>query len=371
MVRYSGIPYGKCNIEVAEFSTGTAGREYHLMLHPAADGNFDDQYRSLKDALTFFIDEKTAGAVPVFMRWFLTDSANQQSVVASDMHPCATSVIEQPPLDGTKVALWVWLAEGASGIMHDDGIWSADFCGARHLWTAGNCIEDGNSEMQTAEMFLSYSRKLEKLGCTLKDNCIRTWLFVQNIDVNYKGVVKERREFFEQQGLTSQTHYIASTGIAGRSADPESKVIIDTYAIEAISEDKVRYLKGSSHLNPTHEYGVTFERGTSVDHADRRHVFISGTASIDNRGEIVHPGDIIGQTLRMIENVGVLLEEAGCRYEDVMHMIVYLRDISDYDVVFDMLMERFPEHPKVFLWAPVCRPGWLVEMECMAAISDK
>jgi hypothetical protein len=29
-------------------------------------------------------------------------------------------------------------------------------------------------------------------------------------------------------------------------------------------------------------------------------------------------------------------------------------------------MERFPEHPKVFLLAPVCRPGWLVEMECMA-----
>ena len=103
-----------------------------------------------------------------------------------------------------------------------------------------------------------------------------------------------------------------------------------------------------------------------MTHADRSHVFLSGTASIDNKGEIVHPGDIAGQTLRMIENVGVLLEEAGCTFGDVMHMIVYLRNMKDYDEVYEMIMERFPEHPKVFLLAPVCRPGWLVEMECMA-----
>ena len=41
-------------------------------------------------------------------------------------------------------------------------------------------------------------------------------------------------------------------------------------------------------------------------------------------------------------------------------------ETSDYDEVYEMIMERFPEHPKVFLLAPVCRPGWLVEMECMA-----
>jgi enamine deaminase RidA (YjgF/YER057c/UK114 family) len=47
-------------------------------------------------------------------------------------------------------------------------------------------------------------------------------------------------------------------------------------------------------------------------------------------------------------------------------MTVYLRDIADYAVVEDMMMKRFPEHPKLFVLAPVCRPGWLVEMECIA-----
>ena len=215
-------------------------------------------------------------------------------------------------------------------------------------------------------MFKDYSAMLEGRGCTLKDNCLRTWLFVQNIDVNYKGVVKGRREFFSEKGLTADTHYIASTGIAGRVADAESRVIMDTYAVEGISENQIRFLKGSTHLNPTHEYGVTFERGTTVDHADRRHVFISGTASINNKGEVVHTGDISGQTLRMIENVGVLLNEAGCGLEDIAQIIVYLRDISDYRKVAGIINERFPYHPKTFLWAPVCRPGWLVEMECIA-----
>ena len=30
-----------------------------------------------------------------------------------------------------------------------------------------------------------------------------------------------------------------------------------------------------------------------------------------------------------------------------------------------MYDKRFPHTPKVFVHAPVCRPGWLIEMECM------
>ena len=31
-----------------------------------------------------------------------------------------------------------------------------------------------------------------------------------------------------------------------------------------------------------------------------------------------------------------------------------------------MFNHRFPDIPKVIVLAPVCRPGWLIEMECMA-----
>ena len=128
----------------------------------------------------------------------------------------------------------------------------------------------------------------------------------------------------------------------------------------------MQYLYAPTHLNPTYEYGVSFERGTRMDYGDRRQVFISGTASIDNKGNVLHVGDIRKQTERMWENVEVLLNEAECSFEDVGQMIVYLRDTADYTVVNRMFEERFPGVPKVIVLAPVCRPGWLIEMECMA-----
>jgi enamine deaminase RidA (YjgF/YER057c/UK114 family) len=47
-------------------------------------------------------------------------------------------------------------------------------------------------------------------------------------------------------------------------------------------------------------------------------------------------------------------------------MVVYLRDPADYALVSELYQARFPEKPYVIVHAPVCRPGWLIEMECMA-----
>ena len=38
----------------------------------------------------------------------------------------------------------------------------------------------------------------------------------------------------------------------------------------------------------------------------------------------------------------------------------------DYQTVLKLYQERFSNKPFVIVLAPVCRPGWLVEMECMA-----
>ena len=203
-------------------------------------------------------------------------------------------------------------------------------------------------------------------GGHLAENCVRTWFFVQNVDVNYAGVVKARNEEFYTQNLTSKTHFISSTGINGRNANPDALVQLDTYAVLGIKPEQMQYLYAPTHLNPTYEYGVSFERGTRMDYGDRRQVFISGTASIDNKGNILYPGNIRKQTERMWENVEALLNEAECGFEDVGHMIVYLRDTADYAVVNQMFEKRFPSVPKVIVHAPVCRPGWLIEMECMA-----
>ena len=208
--------------------------------------------------------------------------------------------------------------------------------------------------------------QLMEEGCTLKDNAIRTWLFVNDVDLNYGGVVRARNQVFFTQGLKHDTHFIASTGIGGRQQDPNVLCQMDNYAVKGISEEQVHYLYAPTHLNRTSDYGVSFERGTYIDYGDRRHVFISGTASINNKGLVVHEKDIVKQTQRMWENVEALLAEADCSFDDVPLLIVYLRDTADYAVVHALFEERFPEKPYVIVHAPVCRTGWLVEMECMA-----
>ena len=80
----------------------------------------------------------------------------------------------------------------------------------------------------------------------------------------------------------------------------------------------------------------------------------------------MYPKDIVKQTQRMWENVEALLKEADCTFEEVSEMVVYLRDIADYGIVKSLYEERFHGKPYVIVHAPVCRPGWLIEMECMA-----
>ena len=349
----------------------TAGvAEYHAIFRITNPRlTYAEQVDSIQSAYELLVKEEIPGAVAVLKRYFLSDAANQShQLLATQIEnsDCALSIVEQPPLDGTKIALWVYLQTGVQTRTLPHGDYEVSHGGYRHIWSASNFNKASKSEYQTRLLLNDYVMRLAGQGCSLANNCIRTWFFVQNVDVNYAGVVKARNEVFLTQNLTEKTHFIASTGIAGRHADHEVLVQMDAYAIDGVQPEQIHYLYAPTHLNPTYEYGVSFERGTYVDYGDRRQVFISGTASINNRGEIMYPGDIRKQTLRMWENVETLLAEAECTFEHVGHLIVYLRDIADYTVVQEMFEERFPHIPKVYLQAPVCRPGWLVEMECMA-----
>ena len=360
------------SIEIFKYEVLEGVCEYHAILrvtNPLL--TYAEQVECLLGAYGSLLGGELKGAVAVFKRFFLSDAANQANYLQAlhaEHSDCALSVVEQPPLDGTKVAMWVYLQKGVQTKTLPNGIYEVSHGGYRHLWMAGACNQASNSEYQMRLLFNDYVMQLLENGCSLADNCIRTWLFVQNVDVNYAGVVKARNEVFVTQNLTDKTHFIASTGIAGRHANPKVFVQMDAYAVDGLQKEQIHYLYAPTHLNPTYEYGVSFERGTYVDYGDRRHVFISGTASINNKGEIMYPGDVRKQTERMWENVETLLKEADCGFEHVGHLLVYLRDIADYTVVKGMFDKRFPNIPKVFLLAPVCRPGWLVEMECMAIL---
>ncbi len=362
--------YNSTDARIAVFESAAGITEYHILFQQTdPDEDFETQLNALHAAYTACMTQLTDAPKAVFKRYFLSDVSNQTADVMEKERLYGytpLSIVQQAPLNGTKLALWVWLQSDVETGVISDKLFEARAGRYRQLFGTNLHNRAANSEYQMRLIFREYIMQLAAAGCNLAANCLRTWIFVQNVDVNYAGVVKARKEIFATQNLTEHTHYIASTGIEGRHVDPMVFVTMDTYAVDGIKNEQIRYLHAPEHLNRTYEYGVTFERGTAITYGDRSHIFISGTASIDKFGEIVYPGDIIRQAGRMMENIEALLAEAGAGLSDIMQAIVYLRDTADYKRVKEWLEKHHPALPFLLVLAPVCRPGWLIETECIA-----
>lgn len=330
------------------------GSQVHAVILPEDyTADFKSQWQSVADGLQrMLLELSDEGYRLAFRRYYFTDIANQCNPELGKL-PKGVACVQQPPLDGCKCALLAIWTKGDS---------------SSQVWVGDMAVEPADSHTMTAEFLRRVGDLATGQGGTIAGHCIRTWFFVRDIDENYHGLVRARNEFFACNGLTADTHFIASTGIEGRNAVPHSSVAFNALLDMSLKPGQMKYLYGASHFNRTSEYGVAFERGVAVDYPSERQVYISGTASIDNRGGIVAPGDIEGQTHRMLENIEVLLFEAGASWDDVMHMIVYLRDVADRRVVERIIAERVGDVPRLITLAPVCRPGWLVESECMAIV---
>lgn len=331
-------------------------KEFHHIIRvgdPAAP--FQDQLADVLDK----VKTLSEGKKQFFLRFFISDAANQYDSVFKEMRArgiADASVIQQPPLDGSKISAWLWTMEGDLNPAYT------------HKVTYNLTSSTANSLEQMEDMFSTYEKQLAEDGMNVAEHCVRTWIFVRDVDTNYAGVVTGRRNHFDAVGLTPETHYIASTGIQGAHSDYHKVVVMDAYSVKGLQPSQIQYLQAKTHLNPTYEYGVTFERGTAITYGDRKHIFISGTASIDNKGRILHEGDVRSQAVRMMENISALLAEADAKLDDIKSAILYLRDASDYSVISSLFKERWPMLDPVFVQAPVCRPGWLIEMECVATV---
>lgn len=347
---------------------GIAHTIIHSTFVPTVDrcGDISLQISNIRRAIERI--EKEMNVSAFFVRVHLSDVATQADCVkrAFADKNFALSIVGQSPMPLSKVQAIAMFESGikissvdANTILVDNGI---DKC----YWTTRLVDENENSYRQTHRQLESYEKMLADNGMNIADNCVRTWFFVRDIDCNYNGVVVGRRENFLQNGLTPDTHYIASTGIEGKYEDHKVLSILDAYAVKNIPTDKIQILYAAENMNKTIEYGVTFERGVCVHHSGYKQIYISGTASIDTKGDVLHIGDIKGQVRRMTENVNALLVEAGCKWDDIAQATVYLRDIADYEVAHNELSKIMPDGQFVIVQAPVCRPTWLIEMEAIA-----
>jgi enamine deaminase RidA (YjgF/YER057c/UK114 family) len=342
------------------------------------------EHLSFKEQVAFVVasyrdTQAQLGLAPetaVFRRIFLSDVLNQASFIREselldDM--VAISIIQQPPLQGSKVALLAYHIKAPEPLIKrriSPKHLLVEKNGQRHLWSTRLCTCDhetsNSSEKQTKAIFDDLSAVLAEHKSNLADHCVRTWIYMKDVDVFYKGMVDSRRDIFTKHGLTADTHYIASTGIQGACSHRFDLVSMDAYSNLDLVPGQISYLNDFDYLCPTKDYNVTFERGTTVSYNDRRHHYISGTASIDRQGDVVHPGDVLLQLDRALENTDVLLKSGAASLDDMMYLLVYLRDIADFQCVNQVLRERFPNLPIFIVQGAVCRPAWLIEIEGVA-----
>ncbi len=111
----------------------------------------------------------------------------------------------------------------------------------------------------------------------------------------------------------------------------------------------------------THQHGV-------------RHgnlVFTGGQASLNSRGEVVHPGSLAPQCEKVIEFVNSILDDLGATMGDVVRWVVYfVGDSSDEERIATLLREATPDccQPTI---STVCLPalcyeGMRIELEAVA-----
>jgi enamine deaminase RidA (YjgF/YER057c/UK114 family) len=372
------------DVTVKSFHRPGGGGEHFITVQPPADLPFEQQIDYIQQR--YAAARETLALPPgsaACRRLFVSDAMNQAMSLRAgfgtdtDGSPVALSMIQQPPLSRAKVELLAYHSDGAAHATkhqlsgHDLLI---ERNGLRHLWSTGLCAGDNlgpsDAYAQTRHVFADLIATLGKLGGTLGINCLRTWLYMKGVDVFYQDMVTARRELFAVEGLSPETHFIASTGIEGACSHRYDVVAMDAYSILGLAPEQVSYLNDFSRLCRTADYNVTFERGTRIAYADRAHMFISGTASIDNAGNVLHVGNVLRQLDRTMENVEALLRSGGAGLDSLMHLIVYLRDPADYAAISQALAAGFPGLPTCIVQGAVCRPEWLIEVEGVAIAAN-
>lgn len=100
-------------------------------------------------------------------------------------------------------------------------------------------------------------------------------------------------------------------------------------------------------------------------------LFVSGIVPVDPQGNLVGGDDVVAQTRKVFEIMGVVLASVGASFRDVVKVTVYLTDVDDRTRINPVRQEVFGDARPASTLIEISRlaiPGAKIEIEAVAQI---
>jgi 2-iminobutanoate/2-iminopropanoate deaminase len=99
--------------------------------------------------------------------------------------------------------------------------------------------------------------------------------------------------------------------------------------------------------------------------------FLSGQIPIDPETNKLIEGDVVAQTVRVLENMKIVLEACGSSLAQVVKTTVFVKDLGEFATINETYARYFPENPPARSTVEAARlpRDVRVEIECVAIVS--
>ena len=121
--------YGTTEVQITSFQSSRGITEYHIFFQQTDSmEDFHTQLQHIQDVYARSVEKLPGNPVAIFRRYFLSDVTNQTDELMERERLssyCALSIVQQAPMNGTKIALWAWLQTGVQTQVLRGGLFEA------------------------------------------------------------------------------------------------------------------------------------------------------------------------------------------------------------------------------------------------------
>ncbi len=191
-------------------------------------------------------------------------------------------------------------------------------------------VAPGDVQEQARFALGRFQEALEGVGASLDDICEVQSFHTDPRDIS--AVLEVAKEFF---GTTNKPTWsaVATTGLYKRAA---RVAFSGTAVVDAATRDINPGLEWYSE--PPWDVAVPCKVANDL-------VFVGQMAGVDERGEVVAPGDLLAQSRYAMRKVVQCVEEAGGAAENVADIVLYCRDQRAQDTMFAATHDVFVKDP--------------------------